>query len=215
VIPSGLRLDTDFYFVAFGSALIVALQVVLPVISVDYGLLRAFQEALFVLAPVVTLGCVSVISFVGQKTAVVVAAALALLLLTSLTGLMPQVLGGYPPQLTLNNSGDYYDWFYVSSQEVAAAKWLGTHAPSDSTISADAFSEEILTNYLNLSYSGDIYPTLLLNRGAYVFLDYEQVQLGQATVGESSGLLTYDYPTSFLGTTRDLVYASPDYRIYR
>ena len=60
------------------------------------------------------------------------AAIVALVILFSTVGLMPQLLGGYPAQLNLNNSGDYYDAYYVHDQEIAALNWLGEqlrHAP--------------------------------------------------------------------------------------
>lgn len=208
------KVGSDFYFVALASVLMVGLQVALPVISEDYGLLRAFQQALFVLAPFITIGCVWIGGIISRRVAAIGAGTLSLLLLTSLVGLMPQELGGYPAQLTLNNSGQYYDLYYVSPQDVAAAKWLARHAPTDAVISAGSVRAEVLSNYLDVFYAGDVYPTLLLNSGSFVFLGYSEVRLDQATVSVSGTFVTYDYPTRFLDTTRDLIYASPDDRIY-
>jgi uncharacterized membrane protein len=208
------KLSIDFYFVAIGSMVMVGLLVALPVISVDYGILRAFQQALFVLAPFMTIGCVWVGGIVGRKVAAIGTAVLSLVMLTSLVGLMPQALGGYPAQLTLNNSGQYYDLYYVSPEEVAAAGWLGTHAPAGTTVSSDSTTATILSNYLSLYYASDIYPTLLLHRGSFVFLDYAEVRLGQTTVGQSGTNVTYDYPLGFLNANRNLVFAEPDVRVY-
>jgi uncharacterized membrane protein len=181
---------------------------------VDYGVLRAYQQSLFVLAPFITIGCIWVASLFGSRMALVGTSALALILLSSLVGLMPQETGGYPAQLTLDNSGQYYDLYYVSQQEVASALWLGVHTPRSAKISSDLFTVPILSNYLNRRFAGDIYPTLLLSRGSFVFLNYDEVRLGQETVTESGTFVTYHYPIGFLNKTRNLIYASPDDRVY-
>jgi uncharacterized membrane protein len=204
----------EFYFLAVASVLSVGAQVALPVISEDYGLLRAFQQALLVLAPFVTIGSVWLAGVLGRRLASVASGALSLVLLSSLTGLMPQVLGGYPAQLTLNNSGQYYNLFYSSPQEVAAARWLAAHAPAGATVASNSALAEALANYVNLGYAGDIFPTLLVDHGPFVFLGYAEVHLGQAVVTESGNFLTYNYPIQFLDTSLNLVYASPDDRIY-
>ena len=53
------------------------------------------------------------------------AGSVALVFMVSTIGIMPQVLGGYDAQLNLNNSGVYYNVYYLHPQEVAAIDWLG------------------------------------------------------------------------------------------
>jgi hypothetical protein len=40
------------------------------------------------------------------------------------SGFIPQLTGGYTPQLSLNNSGFYYDAYYVTDDQKQAASWM-------------------------------------------------------------------------------------------
>ncbi len=44
--------------------------------------------------------------------------------IVSLTGLLPQLTGGYTAQLDLNNQGVFYAEYYTTGPEVLAADWL-------------------------------------------------------------------------------------------
>jgi hypothetical protein len=76
----------------------VALQVVLPVISVDYGVLRAFQQALIVFGPLVAVGSLVIFRFLPGGWDTRAAFAVAIVFFISLVGVLPQARGGYPPQ---------------------------------------------------------------------------------------------------------------------
>src|SRR6185312_15298505 len=94
-------------------------------LSVSYGLLRALQQALFLVAPILVIGSLVVFKWLGKVWAVRVATGVALLFLISTIGVMPQILGGYPAQLNLNNSGAYYNDYYTHPEEIGALQWLG------------------------------------------------------------------------------------------
>ena len=83
------------------------------------------QQGLFVLAPFLVAGSVVSFAWLGWRRAKAAAAAIfGLVFFLSLTGVLPKLLGGYPPQLHLANSGDYYDFYYVQPEERAAVQWL-------------------------------------------------------------------------------------------
>ena len=103
------KISDEFFFLCVGSLVMVAMITILPNLSVDYGVSRAFQQALIVIAPVLVAGSLTVFRPLGKVWAPRAAAAVCIGILFSTTGLMPQLLGDYPPQLSLNNSGDYYD----------------------------------------------------------------------------------------------------------
>ena len=93
---------------------------ILPNLSVDYGVLRAFQEALILIAPVLVVGSLTLSAPWGKRGHQEWRRRCVSVIFFSTTGLLPQILGGYPPQLSLNNTGTYYDLYYVHPQEVAA-----------------------------------------------------------------------------------------------
>lgn len=117
----------DLYVLSLcgGCAVLLVALTVLPQLSIDYGVLRLFQQLLFILA----LPIIAALVWFGSRitrnvTAVYVGIGLflaAIFLHTS--GFTPQLTGGYTPQLSLNNSGFYYDAYYTTATERAAAAW--------------------------------------------------------------------------------------------
>jgi uncharacterized membrane protein len=211
------RVGREFFFLCIGSIAMVAVITILPNLSVDYGVLRAFQEALILMAPVLVAGSIAAFSPLGQVRALRAAAAVCLGIFVSTTGLLPQLLGGYPAQLGLNNSGQYYDVYYMHPQEVAAVNWLaGKPGVLPSGIQAENFTNRFMfsTPPDGSQVITDIYPTLL-RRSSWVILGYSNVRTGQATTDYDGDLLTYVYPISILRGTKNLVYNNDGAEIYK
>lgn len=212
----GIYVSRELFFLAVAAFLVVLAQVVLPAVSVDYGLLRAFQQALYVLAPFLAVGSVHVFGWLGARRAVLAATVTAVVFFVSLTGLLPQSLGGYPPQLHLNNSGAYYDLYYPQPQESAAADWLEERAVAQGS----AFIQTEIPGRLlygrppDIQVQRSVFPEIV-QQNAYVLLGDTVVNRGRTTLSYDGDLLTYEYPIEFLDGEKDLVYSSSGARIYR
>ncbi|GEL16904.1 DUF2206 domain-containing protein [Pseudonocardia asaccharolytica] len=212
----GLRVSREFLHLAIAASVVVVSQVMLPSLSVDYGVLRAFQQSLFVLAPFLAVGSVHIFGWLGRRWSVVAATTVAGVFFFSLTGIIPQVLGGYPAQLHLNNAGQYYDLYYSHPEEQAAANWLEaqTLAVGDGTIQTVIANRFLYGPAPTIDAIRAIYPTVV-QRDAYVLLGTAAVVKGQGTVFHGGDLLSYTYPTAFLDRTKNLVYSSGRAVIYR
>ena len=213
------RVGRDFYFLGLGSIAMVAAMTVLPGLSVNYGVLRAFLQALIIVAPVLVIGSFAVFKPLGRIWAGRAGTVLALIFLVSTIGVMPQILGGYPAQLNLNDSGVYYNDYYVHPQEVGAMQWLGGQP---STLPTDVQAESFtLPNYFKgpgeINENGeitDIYPTLI-RKSTWVVLGYSTVRTGIATAPIDGDLITYRYPMGLLNRNKDLVYNNGGTVIYK
>jgi uncharacterized membrane protein len=219
-----LRADLDLLALAGASFVAVLSQVVLPQVSVDYGVLRAFQQALFVLAPFLAYGMVVSMGLL-RRYATAGAAALGMVCYLSLTGVLTQVTGGYPAQLHLNNSGRYYDIYYLHPDETRGMSWLAARVRSADgdvrgAVQTDRYTLSRVRSALDLRSvvdpraSDDIYPTLI-RTDAYVFLGYATVRRRQATLSYQGDLVTYRYPMSVLQRSKDLIYSNGSSEIYR
>lgn len=215
--PSGWM--AELIALASGALLIVAFQVVLPGISADYGVLRAFQQAMISFGPLIAVGSRAVFRFLPDRWRLRAAFTVAIVFFMSLAGIIPQALGGYPAQLNLNNSGPYYDIYYTHPQDLAAIRWLQSRVSGEATgkpqpeVQIDPFVFEELQTYTTL----DLYPVnfpALLQQGSYVFLGYQTVTKGQATADISDNLISYQYPVPLLNSMDNLVYSSNGSRIY-
>jgi len=203
-----------------GALAIVMLQVILPVLSVSYGLERAFQQALIVLSPFLAIGSSIIFKPLPKRWNLRASSIIVILFFLSLTGVFPQVFGGYPAQLHLDNAGQYYDIYYLHVQEITGIAWLQSHLPVNSLgqiqseVETDRYTFNTLQTFTGLSPENDIYPTLL-RKDTYVFLGYTTVTRDQATFLYGGDLITYQYPMDLLNSTEDLVYSSNGARIYR
>ena len=212
------QLDEEFLCLCVGSVVMVAIITVLPGLSADYGVLRAFQEALIVIAPVLAAGSLTVFRPLGRWGPRVAGTA-CLGLLASTSGLMPQLLGGYPPQLNLDNSGTYYDMYYVQPQEAAAVDWLaGKPGVLPGGLQADYiptrfafFAQSDVTGQQVIS---DIYPTIVL-QSSWLILGYSTVHRGVVTTYYDGDLIAYAYPTGVLHAGKNLVYNNGGTEIYK
>ena len=197
----------------------LVLITILPNLSVDYGVLRVFQQEMVFLAPVMVIGSISLLRPFGNVWRMRLAAGLCLLFFISTTGLLPQATGGYGPQLSLNNSGQYYDLYYMHPQELAAVSWLyGKPGTLPAGIQADANSDrfaftapsEVTGNQVLL----DLFPTTI-QTSTWVILSAPIVRHDRATTFVDGDLISYKYPMAVLQRTKNLVYNNGLTQIYR
>jgi uncharacterized membrane protein len=217
---SGFRPSPEFSAGAAGCIAIVTLQILLPNLSVDYGILRTFAQGLFWLAPFLAVGSIQAFSWLGQSASIRVSLGLAIIFFLSLTGVISQLMGGYPSQLHLNNSGQYYDNCYLHPQEVSAIRLLQSRIAADeapdvqSPAACYLYAFTDLQKYSEPSSADDIFP-VIVRTDAYVFLGYTTVRKGEAAFSFAGDLVTYKYPVGFLDKNKSLIYSSDGARIYR
>lgn len=217
---ASFRATRDQLMLAYGALAMLVLLTLVPEFSVDYGLLRAFEQGIFFFGPFMAGGLVWLLSWT-RKAAVPLVCACAAGLLLDLSGVIPQVTGGYPAQLALNNSGQYYDLYYPTQAEYAAAHWLqqvtaqtGTSYKTRTPVEAELFTYNEFQTLYNGPLVADIFPTVI-SPSDYVFLGHEAVDDGQSTISYRGSLVAYRYPMQLLDTQKNLVYSADGVEIYR
>jgi uncharacterized membrane protein len=209
----------EFFCLSVGCVVMLAVVTVLPDLSVDYGLLRVFQQSLIIIAPVIATGCMVIFTRLGATWAARAAAAVCVGIFISTTGLLPQTLGGYPAQLSLNDSGQYYDSYYMHPQEEAGVRWLSGQSgvlPSDvqATHSPNRFLFTAPSKVTGQQFIEDAFP-VLLREHAWVILDYSILHTGLAAASYDGDLIPYRYPVGILKNNKNLVYNNGGMEIYR
>ncbi len=212
------RPPREITYLSLGAVAALALIVLVPNLSVDYGVLRAFQQTLLVVAPVMAAGLWMLLRPLASRAGTLVVVVPVVLLLI-LSGVLPALLGGQQERLALSNSGSYYDRFYTSDSEGQAIDWLAaTDAATgyrSKIISNRNVSVKMLAATNNAAPVADrLYPTLLTN-DAYVYVDAQMLEKGRSTIFYTGDLINYAYPQQVLDQRLDLVYSSPRSRIYR
>ena len=196
-----------------GALVMLAATVFLPQLSVDYGLLRLYQQLLVVLAPAAVLAVTTALRPLGRLamrtgTAVVVTGCLV-----TTSGLLPQAIGSYQPQLSLNNAGPYYHAYYVSADDLAAARWSAAHVPATATTVADSADSALLRSFpkrdvLEGVAAGMVPPQAYLQARVSGADQVEAVAIWRERV------LRYTFPLHCVSTGRPLLYAQGSHRIY-
>lgn len=219
---SGAGFSRELTFVSAGAIAALGLIVVVPNLSVDYGVLRAFQQTMLVVAPLMAMGLAVALRPLGgraPRATAVLAAAVPVAMFLVLAGVLSVALGGQQQRMALAASGVYYDRFFVSDAEMRAIEWLGRADQADRGNERIIANRNVNVRLLALSdnrapVADRLYPTLL-SKDAFVFVDSQIMERGVSTIFYTGDLLTYSYPLDDLDQEMDLVYSGPDARIYR
>jgi uncharacterized membrane protein len=198
---------------------VIGLFLIMPQLSVDYGVLRVFQQGLLIFAPFIAAGSLWMLRW-ARRWMVPAASTLALLIFLNLTGAIPQLIGGPPAQLNLNNAGRDYDIYYVQPEERAAITWVDAQNANDrrgevqSEVLTDRYSFSRLQKPTRWRGMSDIFPTLI-STDSYVFLGSTTVRKHEAPISYRGDLVTYRYPMGLLNSTKNKVYSSEGGEIFR
>ncbi|MED7826629.1 DUF2206 domain-containing protein [Streptomyces chiangmaiensis] len=211
---SAFRPVRDQVTIAAGAWCMVAVFTLVPQLSVDYSLLRAFQQGLFFFGPFLATATLWALRWAGRRTVLLACTLLAGLLL-DLAGVVPKALGGYPAQVQLSNSGQYYAIYYPHAEERRAALWLDARLGKEGVglVQTDRFSYARLQTLLTHPAIADIDPADL-RTDSYVLLGTTPTRTDRVTVFYGGDLITYRYPMRVLDD-RDLIYSNGGAVIYR
>lgn len=197
-----------------GALAMMGLFTLVPQLSVDYSVLRAFQQGLLFFAPFIAAGALWAVRWAGRRALPLLCVVVAGLLL-DLTGAVPKALGGYPAQLALSNSGPSYDIYYPHAEDRRAAMWLNQRAAGDDlVVQTDRYSFSRLQTLLTVRTQDSVHPALLRSQ-SYVLLGSTPTRKDEVTVFFRGDLVTYRYPRDLLDTTRNLIYSNEGAVVYR
>ena len=159
---------------------ILVLQAILPGITADYGITRAFIQAFIILCVPFIYGIKELTELTKYKRfaqGVVVAG--SVVMIATFSGLTNQLFGGIRPQMNFNNTGPYYGAFYVRKNDIEAYKWIEANISSPGNVSSPDYSFPTALAYIPeyRHYGGGIFP-FQEHAGNYTLFNYTQTKLG-------------------------------------
>jgi len=104
-------------------AIFLTLMTVLPQVSVNYGVLRLFQQALVVISIPIIVAIVALFHPIKKYKYILSGTFIALIFL-HLSGFLPTITGGLSGQLNTHNSGLYYDAYMKHASDRLAGIWV-------------------------------------------------------------------------------------------
>jgi hypothetical protein len=209
----------DQVMLAAGALGMLAVLTVVPQLSVDYGILRAFLEAMYFLAAFMAAGLIWLCGALRRWATPAAGVAVATIAST-MTGVVPQLTGGYLGILSMSNEGQYYNIHYPTAAERAGAQWLNTLAAG--TKQKTGTAPVVQTDYFTYDneqtvFAGPILPDLLpqwLRPGGYQFVGSTLMRTGLVSIRVNGQIVTYKYPTQLLDTEYNKIYASGGAEVY-
>ena len=178
-------------------------------LSLDYGVLRMFQQLLFILSLPIVLGINSVFFFVKEQKRIFCTCILVIFLFLNLTGFVSHLTGDYYPQMWLDNSGLYYDAYYVHRSDIAAIAWLSANNINHDPVEADIENIDIEKVYGHMNALNEIFPSVI-RKNAYVIM---QTSSTRVVVGPY--VLIYNSPLPFLNDNKNRIYSNGGNNIYK
>jgi hypothetical protein len=219
-LDAGIDVDAVLAVLGVACLVLLAAVVVLPELSVSYGLLRLYQQALIILAPAVAVCLATVAHLAGRIAggrdthyARPLSTALVAGCLVTTSGLLPQLTGDYPPQLNLNNAGTYYRAYYTSAADLAVVRWAGQHVPAAAAVTVDAADAATLRSTTRLYVMEGIDPGFVPPY-AYLQVRMRGTEQVQAVAIFRDRILTYTFPLSSVNQGRRLLYSDGHHRVY-
>lgn len=195
------------YFLAFSMSAIGALVLFtfMPELSIGYDVTRLFQQSMmFLWLPVIL--CASMLFAWLGKYKLAGVAALLVFMYTNLVGFAPQLTGGYLPQLALNNSGVYYDYFYIHKSDLVGTDWLTNNRTKYLNVFIDSAANLPPRPFSFATGLGSGYPQ------GYYYQDHTNTTRGVYRAFVTSGFAEYTNP-AFVAN-KDLVYSNGTSEIY-
>jgi len=202
--------EKTYYFAIIASSLALLVTfTILPRLATDYTITRLMQQTLILTALPIIIAGEFIFIFLRRFKLPAVALVFIILFLHS-SGLIPQLTGGYRPQLALNNAGFYYDFFYTHGSDILASKWLANNRDKNMLIFVDTTSGKPSLDYP--VYKGLLNkPGQISNTSGYLYLDYTNVQHGVYRIALGD-LIEYSDPLPTL--QRNLLYSNQESHIY-
>lgn len=196
---------------------ILVVQVILPSGSINYGILRLFQQGLILFAIPLLMGAFFVFGIFNKihpSIKIYLTSFCLVFFFLYLSGFIPTLTGGYYPQLNLSNAGFYYDAYYTHTHDIVAMDWLSKNRDKKTPVQSDWFALKKIHTYEGF-YSIDGLIPSVIRRNSYVYLSVSNLKTNNVIIYANGAPLYYKLPLDFFNQNKNLIYSNGESRIYR
>lgn len=213
-LPQSGLLPLDLISLSLGGVALLVLMAVMPTISVNYGVLRAFQQSLIFLLVPITLFLALLVRRLRQWIKVALAGLLLSGLFLLFSGVFAQLTGGVPGSFTMNNHGLYYGLYYTSKADLRAYDWAKSVLPRRSDVRSASFAKAIMHDPSYPYYRTGILPSQR-PADSYVYLNEAELVRQKFYVYHDSSPLITTFPLDYYQDWSNQVYSTSTTGIFR
>lgn len=204
------KIDKEYLLLCISGFFLLIIFLSLPSISVEYGLLRLFQQLLMLFSLSIVIFTLIFAKYFKKKIFGIIVIGIPIFFFLTLTGFISTLTGGYYGQLNLNNSGLYYDAYYTKKQDVLSAHWLAISRDKSTVVQTDTTGFGKLNGLEGIYSLKEIFPPII-RKNSYVYL----AQGNHAIVSIESNILIFSSPQNFLNNNKNLIYNNGLTNIYK
>ncbi len=199
-----------------GATLIVALFLILPFFSIDYGITRFIQQTLIILSPLSIIGGEVFFERLRIKSPIVLSILLIIFLLL-FCGFIFQITGGNEAKTQLNNFGEDYDANYMFNQDFSGAGWLNDNK-GNFKVYADLTANLKLNSYagkLNSANTNKYLVPNTISKQSYVYLSAINNIRNMGFFSIKGLRISFNFPTEFLNDNKNKIYSNGGSEIFK
>lgn len=213
---STMRASTSLKAMVAANIVMLVAVMALPFMSIDYDVMRAYQQFLVFLCIPAVVGAMVLTRLLTKRVWYGVTAGVFILYTIFMTPFIPQALGYGEAALALNNKGRYYDMYYVHQSEIDAINWLSDHGNLDLPVYADWFAGRKIATFSSrpMWIVSNVLPQNITRNG-YVFVDVTNMQKNAAFVFYNGNELPYRFPMDFLKANKQRIYTNGQTEIWQ
>ena len=214
------RKDHNLNFIVLNIAcfLILIILLILPFISIQYDVIRTYQQVLILLSGTAMFGALIMLKKIPKINAEILLSIFLIFYFLALSGIFHQISGGTDVDLRLNNVGLEYSPYYVHKIEIESSVWLKNYSNIQNRINSDgrAFTRLFLSFNPLISYrlTKDVQPPLI-NKNNYVYSSYSNNFDEISYKFFKGGIISFNFPTDFLNDNKNLIYNNGGSEIFK
>ena len=201
--------DTEYKFLTLASLFWLVAIMILPFASIEYNLLRTYQQVLIILSLPVIPGSFVIFRFIKKENLMLsIVSIIFILYFLFYSGFIPQLIGGSEALLHLNNFGTYFDKYYTHESGIKSAKWLSDNYDNKYFIYVDSSTSSELKTFSDFKDGQFIYYILpsIIDRDAYVYLGYTNTVKKMITQSYNGAIMKYNFPAQSLNDNKNKIY---------
>jgi len=207
--------DGKYDFVILNSAayVLIALMILIPYLQAHYNVTRLYLQMFLTLGICAVIGGAMVMKYLPRYRTLALAV-MVVIIFCSLSGTFDQFTGG-SARITLDQPPSTLDGYDIHDSEIAGAQWLALHRNPNATVQADVVANLRLQSFTDtVAANIAIFPQTL-EQNSYIYLINKNIAEGIAYYQYNNNVLTYDYPSAFLNSHKNLIYNDGGSRVYR
>lgn len=199
------KFEVGYFIIALGCAGLLVTMVVLPFVSIGYGMIKLYAFATTILSLFFVIGVVTVSRRLKVRAYLIILMVLIPHFLC-VTGVTYQIFG-VPYSIVLNSEGKQYDMYYMHDKESHGAMWLGNYAELENIkIHTDWYGQRRLISQAGFLPSTISRQTLTDERNrellGYIYLRYHNVVDGKLLDIQFEEHDITQYETKFAGKNK-------------